>query len=740
MHCHVVHLKSYALLLQCCIQNKRRLIHTHPSTLLNNTLASMYSKCGSLEDAAKVFQKMPTRERDTCSWTVIISAYSRHGFPHQALNLFYQMHLSTCQPNHFTFSSLVAACSKMENLKLGMEIHAKIITSGFHEHVFVQSALVDMYAKCGILDNARHMFDKIPQRDVVSGTAMIAGYAHNGQVDEALQLFYQMPERNEVSWSTMISGYLQNGCTSEALALFKEMLVAGMIPHSQAFACVLSACVRLKDLEHGMQIHKEVIKTGLHSHVLVTNALVDMYAKLGSIEDARKMFDKMFKRDVVSWTSMVAGYVHNGMGEEALKLFQEMSFSGVKPSSETFASVLPACASLTALNQGREIHEKTIECGFESEIFVESALVDMYSKCGRLDKARNLFDRMNQRDVVSWTTMIAGYSQNECLEEAMKIFQQMELSDVQPNSISFASLLSACASVAALDQAMEIHENIIRRGLQDDVFVINALIDMYAKCGRITRSHKLFDHMLKPDVVSWTVMISAYARNGLGDEAVKTFTEMQLAGMKPNAKTFASVLPAYSNLAALESGMEVHGKINRSGFQTDVFVANALIDMYAKCGSVEKARYLFDNLHKHNLVSWNTMISGYAMHGYGKEALKLYEEMQNSDTAPDHVTSLCVLSACCHAGLVEEGRKLFNCMSESSHVTLSIDHYSCMVDLLGRAGRLEEAQEFIKTMPINPDVNIWRCLLGACRKYNNIELGEYVAECLFRLDTMNATN
>eukprot|EP01018_Ginkgo_biloba_P013169 Gb_21054 [translate_table: standard] len=720
---HLLHLmnqpadtSTYVCLLQICTKKKAlsegKLVHTHindrglmPDVFLGNTLVNMYAKCGSLVDACLVFNDMP--KRDSYSWTVMIAAYCRHGFSREALALYYQMQQTGIQPNEFTFASVLSACANMSALEQGIEIHEETITTGFQSNVFVESALVDMYAKCGRIEKARHIFDKMHQRNVVS-------------------------------WTAMIAGYVQNGKGVEALKLFREMQLTGVKPSSNTFASVLRACANMADLEHGIKVHEEISRSGLQSDVFVESALVDMYAKCGSLGKARNIFDKMHQRNVVSWTAMIAGYVQNGQSVGALKLFRLMQLAGVKPNSNTFASVLPACANSAALEQGMEIHEKIIKSGFQSDVFVESALVDMYAKCGYIEKARNIFDKMHQQNAISWTAMIAGYVQNGQGVEALNLFRQMQVAGVKPNSNTFATVLAACANSTALEQGMEIHENIIRNGFQSDVFVDSALVDMYAKCGSIKKARDVFDKMHQRNVVSWTAMIAGYVQNGQAVEALHVFQQMQLSGVKPDLNTFASVLPACANLAALEQGMEIHECLTKSGFVSDVFVDNALIDMYAKCGSIEKARNLFDKMHHRDVVSWTTIIAGYAMHGHSKEALKLFEQMQLSGMKPNHITLVCVLSACCHAGLVDKGWQYFDWMSEYYHITPTMKHYVCMVDLLGRAGHLDKAKHFINKMPIEPDAIVWSCLLGACKIHNNIELGEYVAELLFELDPKNA--
>eukprot|EP01018_Ginkgo_biloba_P031910 Gb_25359 [translate_table: standard] len=567
---------TYDSLLQGCLSNKSlresKLVHAHiiqtgfkcQDISLGNKLVSIYGKCGNLVYARRVLDQMP--ERNVVSWTAIIAAYTRHGFAEEAVRLFYQMQRTGVQPNPFTFSSVLPACANLAALEHGKEIHEEIIKSGFDSDVYVGSALVDMYVKCGSMEYACHVFDRMPKRNVVSWNTMISGYAQNGHAEEALKLFQKTPERDVVSWNAMIAGYAQNGNHEEALTQFYEMQRKGIQPNQFTFASVLQACANLS-LEHGKGIHEEIRRSGFESDIFVGSALVDMYGKFGCVESARHVFDKMPYRDVVSWNAMIAGYAHNGYVDEAL----------------------------------------------------------------------NLFEKMPERDLVSWNVMIAGYAQNGHFDEALELFRQMQL------------------------------------------------------------------------------------RSG-----------------KPNLDTFPSILPACANLAALEHGKEVHEDIIRNGFQCNVFVGSALIDMYAKCGNIKDGWKVFNKMPRRSVVSWNAMIAGYAMHGCCKEALQLFEEMQHAGTNPDHVTFVGVLSACCHAGLVDDGLQYFNCMSHSYHVTPVMEHYCCIVDLLGRAGRLDEAQDFINKMPIKPNANIWGSLLGACRIHTNIELGEHVAERLFELNPYTA--
>jgi len=662
----------YQSLLESCIEKKSltegKLVHAHiiqrgfmADIFLASTLINMYAKGGgTLAEAQRIFDQLP--KRDAVSWTVMIAAYSKQGRREEAKELFYQMKRLGFQPNEYTFVSILPACSDSAAVE---EIHGEIVTCGFEQNVILGNALVDMYAKCGSIENARYMLDKMPQPNVVSWTTLIAGYLRNGYVGEALELFQTIPHRTVFSWTAMISGYVQNGHGDEALEFFRQMQLTGVKPNSNTFTSVLPACANLAALKQGMEIHAQVTKSELlQSDVFVENALVDMYGKCGSIENACNVFRKMHQRNVISWTVMIAGFAQNRYLDEAFKLFQDMPV----------------------------------------------------------------------KNVISWTVLIAGCAQNGCLEEAITLFQQMRAAGLRPSSNTFASVLSVCANLTALDQGMMIHAEIIKNGFLSDVFVGSALVDMYAKCGSIEKARNCFDRMPERNTVSWTTMIGAYAQNGHSDEALNLFRQMQVVGLKPDPNTFSSILPACANLAALEQGKEIHVEIIKCKFQSDVFVANALVDMYAKCGSIKKAQSVFNNIHQRNVVSWNAMISGYAMHGSAKEALSLFEQMQQSRIIPDHFTLISVLSACCHAGLVEKGRQYFDNLSQCYHIKPTIEHYGCMVDLLGRAGHLDEARDFINRMPIKPNATVWGCLLSACRLHTNIELGEYAAERIIELN------
>eukprot|EP01018_Ginkgo_biloba_P037498 Gb_11389 [translate_table: standard] len=600
--------------------------------------------------------------------------------------------------------SLLQYCTTMKEL---MQLHAHILKHRGNQSIFLCTKLVNMYALWGNLDNARLVFDKKLKRNMFLWNAIVKAYAKHGVHEEILMLYYQM-------------------------------LQEGIQPDNFTFPFVLKACAGLSALQEGKEIHCHIVKVGFDSDVFVGAALVHMYAKCGSIVYGRHVFDRMSERDAVSYTSMISGYTQNGHANEALMLFNQMQLAEVTIDSITIVSVLQACSHLRALKEGKEIHNHMIRTGLDSDVFVETVLMHMYAKCGSINIARQVFDKISMRSMVSWSAMIAGYAQSGHASEALALFNRMQRAEVTPDSITIVSALQACAHLAALQQGKWIHDHFVTTRLESDVFVGTALIDMYAKCMSVEVARQLFDRLPERNVVSWSAMIAGYAQSGHVNEALTLFHEMQFTNVIPNSVTIVSVLQACTHLTSLKQGRWIHGCIIRRGFETDVFVMTALIDMYAKCGNVELARHLFDKMPTKNVVSWSAMIAGYGIHGQGENALALFNTMQQTGMKPNHITFVSILSACSHAGLVDEGCQYFESMIRNYRFTPRMEHYACMVDLLGRAGHLDEARGFIEKMPLQPGVSVWGALLGACRIHCDVELGELVAGRLFDLEPQKA--
>ncbi|KAJ7547987.1 hypothetical protein O6H91_08G112500 [Diphasiastrum complanatum] len=636
-----------------------------------------------------------------------VSKLCQEGRLKEALHMLELMVQQNIQAPINAYASLLKGCAKRKALAQGKRVHALIVQSGLDSVIFLGNTLVDMYAKCGSVFDARKVFNTMPEHNVFSWTAIISAYADHGEAEEAINLFQHMQQ-------------------------------TGIAPDKVAFVVVLKACTRIAALEQGRQLHTQIVRSGLESDVIVGNTLVDMYAKCGSIERARQLFNNMHERSMVSWNAMITGYAQKGLGKEAFALYEQMKQQGVQPDDVTYVVLLKTCASIATLEQGKELHFQIVKSGFESDVTVGNTLVDMYAKCGSIDLARQVFNNMHERDVVSWTAMITGYVQQGLGKEALVLYEQMKQADVKLNNVTYVVLLKACASIAALKEGKQLHSQIIKSGFESNVTVGNSLVDMYAKCGSIQHAQQVFNDMHERDVVSWTVMISGYAQQGLGKEALDLYEHMKQEDLQPNNVTYVVLLKACASIAALEQGKQVHSHIIKSGFEKDLIVGNALVDMYAKCGSIEHARQVFNNLHERDMVSWTAIIAGYAQEGLGKEALTLLEQMLREGTKPDEVTYVNLLSACSHSGLVDEGRHLFDSMCKDHGVTPTMDHYACMVDLLGRAGCLADAEDFVNKMPIQPDALVWRTLLGAARNHGHVDIGRRAFDCAVKLEPENA--
>ncbi|XP_057843783.2 pentatricopeptide repeat-containing protein At4g13650 [Cryptomeria japonica] len=665
----------------------------------------MYTKCGSMLNARQVFDKMS--QRDAVSWTALISGYVQNGDGIEALNLFREMHGEGLKMDRFSLCSVLRGCAGMAALESGQQFHSHVIKLLLEGDVIVGSALVDMYAKCASLENAQKIFDRMPERNVVTWTAMVCGYAQNGQFEEFFHLFGQMQrlrvELNFVTYVGLLTAFSNSGYP-----------------------------------EHGRQIHGCIVKVGLAEDVSVANALASMYIKCGRMEDAFVVFDRLPNPNLVSWTAMITGYAQHEHGEEALKLFIQMCNANQNPNQFTYAGVVKACATDGAMEEGRQLHSHVIKSGIERHVYVGNALITLYGRCGSMQSAQKAFEDIQRPDVISYTALLAGFAQNDLCMQAFNLFCKMQRSDMEIDNFVFATVLSASASLGALGMGNQLHAHAIKDGFEYDLFIQNALVDMYIKCRSMKDAQNVFDKMLHKDVASWNVMISGYSQSGHGENALKLFFQMQERGIDKELVTFTSVLRASASLAVVEQGRQVHGLIFKTGYESDVSVGNTLADMYAKSGSIHSAHKVFDNMPKKDSVTYNVIISGYSQHGHEKKALQFFEEMQLAHMPPNDITFICVLSACSHVGLVNEGRNYFKSMTQDHNIKPRMEHYACMVDLLSRAGCFDEAENFIREMPFQPAAVIWRTLLGACRIHGNIELGKHAAKCALELEPQDS--
>ncbi|XAR72717.1 hypothetical protein NMG60_11019453 [Bertholletia excelsa] len=491
------------------------------------------------------------------------------------------------------------------------------------------------------------------------------------------------------------------GQLRQAVESLDLLVCKGIRLDSGTLAFLLQQCANSRSLKEGKWVHLHLKRTGLkHTNILLSNHLIHMYCECGTPAEARKLFDKMSVRNLYSWNNMLSGYAKSGM----------------------------------------------IRAG------------------------RKLFDKMPEKDIVSWNTMVIAYAQIGYWEEALKFYRELRRSSIGINEYSFGGVLTVCVKLKELALTRQVHNQVLIAGFLSNVIIASSVVDAYAKSGEIIHARRLFDEMTIRDVlawttlvsgyakwgdmksanelfdampvknpVSWTALISGYARNGMGYKALELFTEMMMFRIRPDQFTFSSCLSACASIASLKHGKQIHAYLIRTSLRSNTIVVSSLIDMYSKCGDLGAGRRVFDIMaDKHDCVLWNTIISALAQHGHGEEAIQVYDDMVRSGVKPNRITFVVFLNACSHSGLVEEGLKYFQSMTNDHGIYPDQEHYACLIDLLGRAGRFNELMNQLESMPCKPDGLVWNALLGVCRIHGNIELGRKAAENLIELEPQSS--
>lgn len=552
---------------------------------------------------------------------------------------------------------------------------------------------------------------------------------------KAKLVFESITNKDVVSWNCLINAYSQQGPVgcSFVMELFQRMRAENTLPNAHTFAGVFTAASSSLETFGGLQAHALAIKTSSFYDVFVGSSLLNMYCKIGCLLDARKVFDRIPERNSVSWSTMISGYAMERMASEAWELFLLLRREEGIHNEFIYTGVLSALTVPELVHYGKQIHCLAFKNGLLSIVSVGNALVTMYGKCGCLDDALKTFEFSGDKNSITWSAMITGYAQAGDSHEALKLFSYMHFNGNKPSEFTFVGVINACSDIGALKEGKQMHGYSLKMGYESQIYIMTALVDMYAKCGSLVDARNGFDYLKEPDIVLWTSMIGGYAQNGENETALTLYCRMQMEGILPNELTMASVLRACSSLAALEQGKQIHARTIKYGFNLEVPIGSALSTMYAKCGSLEDGNLVFRRMPTRDILSWNAMISGLSQNGEGFKALELFEEMRQGTTKPDYVTFVNILSACSHMGLVERGKVYFKMMRDEFGIVPRVEHYACMVDILSRAGKLQEAKEFIESVTIDHGMYLWRILLGACRNYRNYELGAYAGEKLMEL-------
>ncbi|XP_061988541.1 pentatricopeptide repeat-containing protein At1g18485 [Rosa rugosa] len=716
------HLKdAIGALLQACgrhkdIETGRKLHHlvsqsthfTH-DFVLNTRIITMYSMCNSPSDSRLVFEGL--QRRNLFQWNALVSGYSRNELYEEAIGAFIKLiSAAEFKPDNFTMPCVIKACGGLLDVGLGQGVHGMVVKMGLVSDVFVGNALIAVYGKFGFVGDSVKVFEKMSARNLVSWNSMIGVFSENGMCEESCRLLVRFLEGEE-----------------------------GFVPDEATLVTILPVCAGKGDVRMGMEIHGLAVKLGLDKELMLSNALMGMYLKCGYLTEARVSFERNERKNVVSWNAFVGGYSRQGDVSGAFDLLRKMQMKE-KVNEVTVLNVLPVFLEESELLSLKELHGYSFSHGFQDDELVANAFVAAYAKCGSLSSAEQVFYGIETKTVSSWNAVIGGHAQNGDPQKALDLYLQMKQSGLDPDKFSIGSLLLACAHLKFLQYGKEIHGFVLRNGLELDSFIGISLLSFYIQCGKLSKARALFDRMEDKIPVSWNAIISGYSQIGLPDEALDLFRLMLSNGILPGEIATMSALGACSQLSALRLGKELHCFALKARLTEDLFVGCSLIDMYAKSGCIEQSYRAFDSLTKKDVASWNVIIAGYGIHGHGNKALELFGEMISLGHKPDVFTFLGILTACNHAGLVKNGLKYFKEMQRLYGIEPKLEHYACVVDMLGRAGQLEEALNLIDSMPEEPDTRIWSSLLSSCRNYNDLGIGQKIAEKLLELEPGKAEN
>ncbi|CAO2835504.1 unnamed protein product [Amaranthus hypochondriacus] len=675
-------------------------------------LITSYLKFSDFESAVMVF--FLGFKKNFMLWRLFLEKFkSSGGNPVEILKVFSELHRKGVDFDNKILTVVLKISAILMSKWLGVGIHGSLIKKGFKMDDYVTSALMNFYGRCWGIEYVDNVFD-------------------------------EMPERGVWLWNEAIIAALQNENPRKSLKIFQEMQFLFVKADSLTIGKALQACAKGGNIDEGREIHGYIFRNNMIKDIAICNSLINMYGKNYKIELARKVFDSMKSRSLCSWNSMISAYASLGYFDDAMDLFHRMKSDNVEPDIVTWncllsshlnhglyrevltilrnmvvakslpnpSSIIPVIQAISELNWiklGKEIHCYVLRNALDCDLYVQTTLLDMYVKCDELGKAQAMFDLITTKNIVAWNSLISGYSSKGMLEDAQRLFYQMEDKGIEPDIVTWNSLLFAYSLKGRVKDALVVIEKMKLLGV-------------------------------KPNVVSWTTLISGCSQNRKFKDSITFFNQMMKDGINPNSPTICSLLQATAGMSWLQKGKEIHNWCIRNGFEEDVLVATAFMNMYIKSGSLYGATEIFRRVKKKTVATWNCMIMGFAAYNHGNEGIMVFNEMCEREIHPDAITFTALLSCCKNSVLLDEGWKYFDRMKGDYNIVPTIEHYSCMVDLLGKAGYLDEAMDFIKTMPMDPDASIWGSILHSCRIHNNLQLGKLAAKKLFELEPENSAN
>lgn len=507
------------------------------------------------------------------------------------------------------------------------------------------------------------------------------------------------------------------------------------------FSHIMYLCRKDRFPHYTLCLSEHMRKSGLEAHLSLCNCLVLMLLEVGSVCNARQVIDKFGFWDDYLRNAVISGYAKIEALPHAFDLYHMVKENDILCiTSYTFVALLKSCTKMKDVKRGHKLHADIAKLGLlETDVFISSTLIDMYVKFDLLTKAQEVFDKLLVWNVVAWTALMDGYADKGHSMEVLIYFEQMQEKNVSLDRFTYVCILKACGNLKEIDKGREMHIEIAKKGmLEEDAFVGSTVVDMYSKCGMLAEAQQAFDKLPIQDVVSWTALITGYADHGRGEDALDSFRQMRQQGISPNAFTFVSSLSACGSIGITGRGREIHGHVAKVGLEREPIISNSLIDMFVKCGSLAEAQVMFDCSPVHDVVSWTTLITGYAQIGEVSNVFHTFDRMIREGVKPDVLTFRIILNACSHTGLLDMAQVYFSALSSYYDFIPTLHHYNCIIDLLGRAGHIDKAVTIMENMPLHPGVVMWHTVLGACRQWDDVELGKHAFKHAVHLDEEDA--
>eukprot|EP00250_Pteridium_aquilinum_P014300 c21901_g1_i1 orf=1662-5786(-) len=764
--------KSRALSFGQALHAEALMLGFDSDSFVGGTLMSMYGKIGHVLEVESVFQRLSAKS--VASWTVMVMVYAEQGLGEMALSGYKQMQLEGFMPNEWTFVVALQACCALAeqeeervalmgaqsndeiSLTFGKELHEDARKQGLDKDVFVGSSLLTMYSKCGNLLEAEIVFEHMPVHNVVSYNSMLSAYLEQGQGEKVPWLYKQM----------QVEGVSASDCTI-VIALQACCMLAEKEEASQVCG---QKSAKLVSLKHCLELHTDVMKKGFDSRLFVVSALVNAFSKCGSLLEAENVFDQFPERDVVSWNGMLTAYAEQGDGEKVLHLYRQMQENRVLPDAVTLLCALQACSEVRNLDFCTQIHFSIASASYDSDLYLAKALIHVYGSCGSVLDAQAIFDVLPLKSVSLSNALIAAYvrqghpvashERNDkeklelriaCAKKALQLCEDMQ-SKGMTNEQTIIHALQACCKLAEAEKDSENngglvetslkigqawHSELHKRGFESNLFLGSALVSMYGKCRRILEAEMVFNGLAHLNLMLWNAMLSVYSEHGEGEKVLQLHRQMEKEGVVVADWMLICVLQACISTGDIKMCRKIHRDIVLVGFDSCLAVTNTLMHVYGSCACIADAQATFDVLDP-NVVSWTALIAAYARQGDYAESLRWYEKMLGDGIRPNGVTFLSVLSACNHAGFVDKAFDCFTSMKTEYGLAPDMEHYGIMLDLLGRAGDFVGVENLLSEMPMQPDLEMWLCLLGSCRKHGNVELGKQAFDCAMQLQPKHA--